>query len=61
MSQLVDQLKKLKYDKRLLALNLKNGNITKAEYDKYVQSLEDCADRSKAVKVTQSSGPDSVN
>lgn len=55
MSQLFDQLKKLKYDKRLLTLNLKHGGITKPEYDKHLTTLEDLADRAKAVKVTQSS------
>lgn len=55
MSQLFDQVKKLKYDKRLINSNLKKGELSKAEHDKYMQSLEDCADRAKTVKVTQSS------
>ena len=61
MSQLFDQLKKLKYDKRLLQTNLKKGEITQAEYDKYMQTLEDCTDRAKTVKVTASSGSDTIN
>jgi exopolyphosphatase/pppGpp-phosphohydrolase len=61
MSQLFDQLKKLKYDKRLLTLNMKTGGITKDEYEKHLQSLEDCADRAKTVKVTQASTGDSIN
>ena len=61
MSQLFDQIKKLKYDKRMLTLNLKMGEITQAEYDKHLQALDDCAERAKAVKVTQSSGLDSIN
>jgi len=60
MSQLFDQLKKLKYDKRMLNSNLKKGEISQAEYDKHMQSLEDCADRAKSVKVTQSSS-DNIN
>jgi hypothetical protein len=61
MSQLFDQLKKLKYDRRLLNLNLKMGEITQEEYDKYLQSLTDCGDRAKAVKVTLNSSADSIN
>ncbi len=55
MSQLFDQLKKLKYDKRLINANVKKGELSQADYDKYMQSLEDCADRAKTVKVTQAS------
>jgi hypothetical protein len=61
MSQLYDQVKKLKFDKRLMNSYLKKGEITQAEYDKHMQSLEDCADRAKTVKVTQNSGSDNVN
>ncbi len=55
MGQLFDQLKKLKYDKRLINSNLKKGELSQADYDKYMQSLEDCTDRAKTVKVTQAS------
>jgi len=61
MSQLSDQLKKLKFDKRLLNLNLKTGELSKADYEKHLQSLSDCADRAKTVKVSAAAGNDSVN
>ena len=61
MSQLFDQLKKLKYDKRLLQQNLKTGQITKDEYEKHLQSLSDLSDRAKTVKIGAASGSDSVN
>ncbi len=61
MSRLGDQVKKLKYDKRLINSNLKKGELSQDEYNKYIQSLEDCADRSKNIKITQSSSSDSIN
>lgn len=41
MSYLQQQMNFLKYDKRLLEINLKNGNITKEEYDQYLADLVD--------------------
>lgn len=61
MAQKENPLKKLKFDKRLINLNLKKGELTQQEYDSHLKSLEDCADRSKMIKVNFSSGNDTVN
>lgn len=42
---------KMKYDRRLLDLNLRLGQITKEEYDKFVNSLPDSADNSEKIDI----------
>lgn len=49
MSYLQQQMNFLKFDKRLLEINLKNGTITQAEYDQHIQSLAD--DEANSMKV----------
>ena len=44
----------LKYDKRLLDINLKNGTLSKSEYDNFIQTLPDLQDQ--AVPLTLSEG-----
>ena len=41
MSYLQRQMETLKYDKRLLEINLKNGSITREEYDNFITQLAD--------------------
>jgi hypothetical protein len=41
--QLKDALNLMKFDVRLVELYLKSGQITKAEYEKYLANLEDDA------------------
>lgn len=47
MSYLEQQMNLLKYDKRLLEINLKSGAITRAEFDQHIKSLKDEVDRSE--------------
>ena len=49
MSYLQQQMGFLKFDKRLLEINLKNGTITEAEYQQHIQALTD--DEANATKV----------
>lgn len=44
MSELSDNLKRLKYDKRMINWNLKQKVITKEEYKKHLLELEDLSD-----------------
>lgn len=44
----------MKYDRRLLDLNLKLGQITQEEYDKFVNSLPDVADNSEKINIEDS-------
>ena len=41
MSYLQKQMNFLRFDKRLLEINLKRGNITREEYDQHIQNLPD--------------------
>jgi TFIIF-interacting CTD phosphatase-like protein len=41
MSYLQNQMNALRYDKRLLEMNLKNGTITHEEYDQFIKELRD--------------------
>ncbi len=41
---------KLKFDKRLLDLNLRLGNLTQEEYDKHMKSLEDLESNSEKIE-----------
>ena len=39
-----------KFDKRLLDLNLRLGNLTKEEYEKHMKSLEDLEANSEKIE-----------
>ena len=41
MSELAENLKKLKYDTRMINWNLRQKLITKEEYEKHLKELED--------------------
>ncbi len=41
MSYLQNQMNALRYDKRLLEINLKNGTITQQQYDQFIIDLKD--------------------
>ena len=59
MSSIQKQLKKLKFDRRLTAFSLKNGDLSKADLEKHLSALEDCTDRAK--KITISGAPSDQN
>ncbi len=46
MSYLQQQMNFLKFDKRLLEINLKSGAITQQEYDQHIQNLSDVENNS---------------
>ena len=50
MSKLAENLKKLKYDKRMINWNLRQKRITKEEYEKYLNKLEDISHLKDTVK-----------
>lgn len=45
---------KMKYDRRLLDLNLKLGQITQEEYDKFVNSLPDISENAEKINIEDS-------
>lgn len=47
-------IKNLKYDKRMLEWNLNNGQITKEEYNKFINELPDLADQVSALDLDNS-------
>lgn len=47
-------MEKMKFDHRLLDLNLRLGLITQEEYDKYVVSLPDSAENSEKINIEDS-------
>lgn len=49
MSYLQNQMNILKFDKRLLEINLKNGTITEDEYQQFLSNLKD--DNANAIKL----------
>lgn len=64
MSYLQNQMNLLRFDKRLLEINLKNGNITQGEYDQHLIDLRDDTANSETLDLTpeDSSGSrDSMN
>lgn len=44
----------MKYDRRLLDLNLRLGQITQEEYDKFVNALPDSAENSEKINIEDS-------
>lgn len=46
-------MKHLYYDKRLLSHYLETGQITKADYDKYLNSLEDKKDNAEIIDIDE--------
>ena len=47
-------MEKMKFDHRLLDLNLRLGLITQDEYDNYVTSLPDSAENSEKINIEDS-------
>ena len=47
---------KMKYDRRLLDLNLRLGQITQEEYDKFVESQPDVADNAAHLEIDEIKG-----
>ena len=48
MSYLED-IKKMVHDRRILDLNLKMGNITKEQYDKFIEQLPDLSNQCRPI------------
>lgn len=53
MSSLQKQVKKLKYDRRMMNFSMKTGELTKEEFEKHLKSLEDCSERAKNIKISE--------
>ena len=53
MSELSDNLKRLKYDKRMINWNLKQKVITKEDYKKHLLGLEDLSDLKEELQITE--------
>ena len=53
MSELSDNLKRLKYDKRMINWNLKQKIITKEDYKKHLLGLEDLSDFKLDLQITE--------
>ena len=47
MSYLEQQMKFLKFDKRLMEIYLKNGSLTEQEYKEYLTTLDDCSHKAE--------------
>lgn len=58
MAYLQEQMKILKYDKRLLEINLKSGSITQDEYNKYLAQLSDMQNASEKLVLDESNHDD---
>lgn len=60
MSYLQNQMNVLKFDKRLLEINLKSGTITQAEYDQHLAALADQEANSQKIDLGADSSTDSA-
>ncbi len=62
MSYLQKQMNFLRFDKRLLEINLKNGTLTQEEYNQYLNQLNDSAANAEKLEFTEESDmADSLN
>ena len=61
MSYLQKQMSFLRFDKRLLELNLKTGTITQEEYNQHIQSLQDMEGRSEKLRLSSDSKKEDLN
>lgn len=64
MSYLQQQMQYLKFDKRLLEINLKNGSITEEEYKQHLSTLNDDVENSEKLNLDGDStdaGLDTMN
>lgn len=61
MSLLNRSIEKLKFDKRLLDLNLRLGLLTQTEYDQHVKSLEDLEANSEKLDLESGKGHSEAN
>ncbi len=51
MSYLEEQMNLLKFDKRLLEINFKNGSLSEDEYKKHLETLEDNGDKAEGLSL----------
>ncbi len=62
MSYLQKQMNVLKFDKRLLEMNYKNGNLTEEEYKQHLSTLKDDVANSESIEISNDNdSPDSLN
>jgi len=61
MSYLRKQMNFLRFDKRLLELNLKTGIITQEEYNQHLQSLQDMESRSEKLRLSSETKKEELN
>lgn len=54
MAYLQEQMKLLKYDKRLLEINQKNGSLTDSDYNSYLGQLKDLTSQSEKLVLDDS-------
>jgi hypothetical protein len=54
-------MEKKLYDARVVKRNIKSGALSQEDYDKYIESLEDCAELAEETETQMvfTSGPDS--
>lgn len=64
MSYLQKQMDFLRFDRRLLEINLKNGTLSQTEYDQYLEKLSDSAGNAEKLELNDDSSDaalDSLN
>ncbi len=61
MSYLQKQMNFLRFDKRLLELNIKSGVISQEEYDQHLQSLQDMEGRSEKLRLSNDTKKEDMN
>lgn len=55
MSTLANAMKKLKFDKRMVDYNISRGEVTKEEWEKFLNSLPDSGSNAGPVEIENSS------
>ena len=53
MSYLQKQMDLLRFDKRLLEINLKNGSLTQDEYNQYLTQLSDLENNAEKIELSE--------
>ena len=61
MAYLQEQMKLLKFDKRLLEINLKSGALSEADYNSYLNQLKDLTNQSEKLVLDDSNSDDRDN
>jgi hypothetical protein len=61
MSEIKANLEKMKYDTRLIELNIKNGRVTKEEIQNHMQNLEDDSGKAQPLDLEGKSGEEGLH